>query len=78
MMKASELRIGNLVWLVSEGHEHEPDIVEWGIDDFEFYQDRMDDVEPIPLTEEWLKDFGFERREPHAGLAYWIPHGLGW
>ena len=55
-MKANELRIGNLVyltdkdkvWEILDGHEI----------------DECDDnplVQPIPLTEEWLLKFGFEK-----------------
>jgi hypothetical protein len=58
-MEAQELMIGNLGHLTTEGHEHEPDLIEWEIGDFEFYEDRMDDVKPIPLTEEWLFKLGF-------------------
>lgn len=55
-MKANELRIGNLVYLVDkekiweilDGHE---------ID--ECNENPL--VQPIPTTEEWLLDFGFEK-----------------
>ncbi len=60
-MKANELRKENSVYLICEGHEGEPDIVVWGIMDYEFYSNRMEDIEPIPLTEEWLLKFGFEK-----------------
>jgi len=60
-MKANEIRVGNLLYLVCDGHHHEPDEVIWSTEDFEFYQCRMDDIQPIPLTEEWLECFGFER-----------------
>lgn len=58
-MKANELRIGNFVNLISDGHENEPDTFQWGIDDYEFYSDRMSFIKPIPLTEEWLLKLGF-------------------
>ena len=50
-MKATELRIGNWVLSPTEGEIQ----IEngWQIDEGE-------EVEPIPLTEEWLVKFGFE------------------
>jgi len=52
-MKASELRIGN--WVNYDGRNctiQEPtDLVD------------ADEFEPIPLTEEWLLNFGFEKEE---------------
>lgn len=59
-MKANELRIGNLVYLTAAGHKDTPDVLNWDIQDYEFYEKRMSDIEPIPLTEEWLLRFGFE------------------
>jgi len=53
-MKANELRIGNYVNLIAEGHENEPDTFKWDIDDYEFYLDRMNFIKPIPLKEGWL------------------------
>lgn len=58
-MNASELRIGNFVELTCEGHEDEPDLVIWGIEDYEYYDYRMNDINPIPITEEWLVKCGF-------------------
>jgi hypothetical protein len=63
-MKASELRIGNLVDLGNRIAK----IIEIGhlscvVADLEETQDTIEDyerTEPIPLTEEWLLKFGFE------------------
>ncbi len=55
-MKASELRIGNLVELHKQHIE-----VGWHIIS-EVYQG-VDQYKPIPLTEEWLLKFGFEEYE---------------
>jgi hypothetical protein len=59
-MKASELRIGN--WF-------KEDILEQTFAQItaeqilDFYDDPLDDFyKPIPLTEEWLFKFGFERK----------------
>lgn len=58
-MNASELRIGNFVELTCEGHEDEPDLVIWGIEDYEYYDYRMNDINPIPITEDLLVKCGF-------------------
>ena len=54
-MDAKELRIGNWV--------NHPDYGEWQWEfsrsDYDAYQ--MDAFSPIPLTEEWLVRFGFEK-----------------
>ena len=64
-MKASELRIGNFVNLMLN-HE-----------DFEMIRVDVTDLiniphggvyEPIPITEEWLKRFGFEKLDDKRGL----------
>ena len=54
-MKASELRIGNYVYV-----EHDKNNLELLKFDFEsgWY---MEYIKPIPLTEEWLLKFGFEK-----------------
>ena len=54
-MKANELRIGNLVYLVDKEKVWEI------LDGYEI--DKCDEnpfTRPIPLTEEWLLKFGFE------------------
>lgn len=56
MIKPEEFRIGSTVWLkskdkpytIASGHD-----IDEGID--------SDDFEPVPLTEEWLLKFGFEK-----------------
>ncbi len=58
-MEVRELRLGNLAYLTAVGHESE--VIEWGLEDYEFYEGRMEDIEPIPLTEKWLLDFGFKK-----------------
>jgi len=65
-MKAEELRIGNLVM----SHGTIDTIV--GVDDttygsaivsLEKYGNGETEIEPIPLTEEWLLNFGFDNDE---------------
>tara|TARA_R110000764_G_scaffold165420_1_gene252323 strand:+ start:3535 stop:3903 length:369 start_codon:yes stop_codon:yes gene_type:complete len=60
-MEAKELRIGNYVNLICDGHEHEPDAFQWDVEDYEYYETEMINILPIPLTEEWLVEFGFKR-----------------
>ena len=71
-MKATELRIGNLI-------NHDNGHVYWSVDSISNYElditidDHQGDitvccviyksVQPIPLTEEWLLKFGFEKDE---------------
>jgi len=60
-MKAQELRIGNLV------RYNNKDLVVRLISNWEFSKNEIQDdislteCEPIPLTEEWLLKFGFEK-----------------
>jgi hypothetical protein len=60
-MKASELRIGNLI----KGKSPEKKVYEEPVELNEYYfllfLNNMMDVEPIPLTEEWLLKFGFDK-----------------
>ena len=58
-MKLTELRIGNIVNKYEEPHE----ISVW---DFDNISTGITIVDPIPLTEQWLKDFGFEKNT-HSG-----------
>ena len=73
-MKASELRIGNLVFLksknkfyeISSGHD---------IEEIDDAPENFDAV-PIPLTEEWLLKFGFEKIITDTEDAYGIDYNL--
>jgi len=56
-----ELRLGNYVNLIAEGHENEPDLVKWDVEDYEFYENRMECIEPIPLSEELLLKIGIKQ-----------------
>lgn len=61
-MKSSELRIGN--WVDFDGESDK-------ITAYQLYVNFMDDdcgIEPIPITEEWLVKFGFEKW--HDGSCY--------
>lgn len=74
-MKANELRIGNLVSAIHPRY-HEKEIVVESISgtdsinvDFRSYS--LDEIEPIPLTEDWLLKFGFNKDAP-----YYLKHPL--
>jgi hypothetical protein len=72
-MKASELRIGNLVDLGNRIAK----VIEIGqlacvVVDLEETQDTIEDYErtnPIPITEEWLLNFGFEDKKTCFNLS---------
>ena len=69
MIKSNELRCGNLVWdnyggiykvvnINSEGFDY-IDAVKPSFKAIGRYE--LENIEPIPLTEDWLKRFGFGR-----------------
>ena len=57
-MKASELRIGNLVNIFLNDVDY--DTIQIKIDDLYYILQKNGVYEPILLTEEWLDKFGFE------------------
>jgi hypothetical protein len=85
-MDAKELRIGNWVHHNDNWSYKQPDIdfkeFDWQWDDRDWYALGectldMDDVYPIPLTEEWLLKFGFEKRDGKYYLSrYLIKEGI--
>lgn len=60
-MKASELRIGN--WVNNNGEVYQ--ITSATIVSLEREEST---AQPIPITEEWLKRFGFEKLDDERGL----------
>ena len=66
-MKAEELRIGNYLLETKQVDYDEPEndyypdrVIRVGKHLFQFEDE---DIKPIPLTEEWLVKFGFEKNE---------------
>ena len=70
-MKATELRIGNLVSKSLKSGAGRTLIAEIGCQDIVRIHDNTGSCNytPIPLTEESLKRFGFERVAPRSGIA---------
>jgi hypothetical protein len=67
MLKSRELRIGNLVWSNDGHYERLEDVVK-GIELTRLMTKYgkttyipIENIEPIPLTEEWLLKFGFRK-----------------
>ena len=61
-MKNSELRIGN--WITFDGLEAQ--VI--AIPDGDFYEDKK--FKPIPITEEWLANFGIYEYDRMGDLIY--------
>lgn len=75
-MEAKELRIGNYLREDLERDGLEMIQVEsiWWDESSECYyinQDEITAFEPYPLTEEWLRKFGFERKEGWDDMFFW-------
>ena len=71
-MKATELRIGNWVkWNYEERSDGNAYPVEFGyeLDDI---KNNPNIVKPIPLTEEWLVKFGFEKMDAFGWVKDFI------
>ena len=66
MIKANELRVGNLIqssWK-NEPHKVTSDTI-YEVEDF------PKAYSPIPLTEQWLLDFGFDKHPNPNGTRSW-------
>lgn len=67
-MKAQELRIGN--WVVNVDEYWEVRLVDFN----SMYIEKSCPFKPIPLTEEWLLKFGFNKKgESRYGFKYIYP-----
>ena len=63
-MKAKELRIGNLVRILTKNPKKEKPLFDYKVEkidlnDFLYFDNEV--YKPIPLTEEWLLKFGFKK-----------------
>jgi len=61
-MKATELRIGNQIMFTIKFDKQPEDIISITANDFTLCMKYPDNYKPIPLTEEWLLKFGFEKQ----------------
>ena len=69
-MKAQELRIGNWIETLS-GMEQCVDVLCDSVNTKSIEGINYGEINPIPLTEEWLVKFGFEkRRYIHEGIIF--------
>lgn len=62
-LKATELRIGNFVLLTKDDFKTTKVYELSGVDIYKVDESDCADIRPIPLTEDWLIKFGFERTE---------------
>lgn len=74
-MKASELRIGNLVYYHDEHLQPDNKVIKVSVDDLKilFHNEKYHHYEPITLTEEWLVRFGF--KNGGYDLLFWNKEG---
>jgi hypothetical protein len=73
-MKANELRFGNLVDYYGEVVTiNSIDDMDVGFSDYvTFDYPSLEEINPIPLTEEWLVRFGFEKRISSVCDSFYI------
>ena len=82
MIKASELRIGNLVEYQSIAGNYVNDIPKWtlleilsvdilGVEEF------SDHYRPVPITEEWLLKFGFALDNERIKSSNYVEYAIG-
>ena len=89
-MKAQHLRIGNLVTWADQEDESKAILTLTGIVlgdciwlEWEWEDGKSDNtdcdlesIKPIPLTEEWLLNFGFEKSEISSTIDSWHNHSM--
>jgi len=66
-MKANELRIGNYILLTNDNFNTSKVYVLDGFDIYKLDESDCFDIEPIPLTKEWLLRMGFEFKRQKVG-----------
>lgn len=64
-MNANELMLGNLVFLTKDNFKTKKVYELSSFDIYKLDESNCQDIQPIPLTEKWLLDFGFEEDSCH-------------
>lgn len=77
-MKASELRIGNYVNYGSDIVDSVVSINYNMVHLSQYSALDYDDIQPIPLTEEWLEKFGFEFQEHESPIGMMLYTNSDW
>jgi hypothetical protein len=75
-MKASELRIGNLVLLTKDSFKTSNVYQLDGFDIYKLEESECFDIKPVILTEEWFEKFGFDKKTGWDGLEFYILNGV--
>ena len=80
-MKASELRIGNLIYVDSKlryvfGTIYKTIQHNYHSKNSTYSENYENECEPIPLTEEWLLKFGFEKELGWDNMVYFNNNGM--
>jgi hypothetical protein len=80
-MKANELRIGSWVKHPAAVWSHRTEVQGYGYVEFQWEEHdwagiaectiNLEDVKPIPLTEEWMLKFGFEYSDLNGDSGLW-------
>lgn len=65
-MKATELRSWNYVYAGFSKDNHIIQVTGYNIGD---YENNIQRLSPIPLTDQWLKDFGYLKDRKYIGTA---------
>jgi hypothetical protein len=70
-MKANEIRLGNYVYdTLGKVNKIDLDAITYII------KEPLNQVKPIPLTEEWLLKFGFEKKNDYYNRCYFSIDGM--
>ena len=88
-MKANELRVGNWVSILGL-HNGQIETIDFASSYIEGSDYKFKELSPIPLTEEWLEKFGFEKITDTPNIygrhfyrlneveIFWDSDGVGW
>ena len=69
-MKANELRIGN--WIECKFGNTQIHCIDTESVEYDTFAEYIKDIKPIPLTEQWLLDFGFDKMNTEYSKGYYF------